>query len=419
MWPECPYASAVCIVANRITSVGTEAEALRACGPAARRVNLNGSTIVPGLTDSHAHIMLEASRLLQADLRPARSVAEMASIAVQFAKANPPPAPGGWLQGFGWDQSTWAGGAFPTHADLDEAIPTLPAYLQHVSGHAALLNRAALELLAPLPQSVEGGQVLRDGAGRPTGILTDNAMNLATARIPPWSEATADAALSRVLDECTASGLTGVHDLAAFGADIALFSKRAAVTPSAGAASARAGLRLRVYAMRRADEASPTAPRIVPGAGGVPPDSLLTVRAVKLFADGAMGSWSAAMIEPYADRPKQRGTLVYSMAALLANVSAWRRQGYQVATHAIGDRANRQVLDAYEHSFSEAVDECREEKPRSHRARRLQRGAGPLPSAPQLRARPHAPAEHCLAPPQHTSAREQREEFSLSCLVLV
>ncbi|KAG8468905.1 hypothetical protein KFE25_007423 [Diacronema lutheri] len=346
MVDERPRASALCFsVGGRIAAVGADAHVLRS--PCARqagvaRVDLHGATVLPGLSDSHAHLMLEAARLTQADLSEASSAHEMAVLAARFASEHPPAA-GGWLQGMGWDQTRWVGGRFPTHADLDELLPDVPAYLQHISGHAAVLNGAALRRIGPLPRDdPPGGRIERDAAGEPTGVLTDNAMNIALAVIPPWTDAEADAALERVLDECAASGLTGVHDLAAFSSDIRLFQRRAR-------AHGREGLRLRVYAMRRADEASPHQPKVQPTS----PDSLLTVRAVKLFADGAMGSWTAAMLEAYSDAPRSRGTLIYTDAELAANVSAWARAGYQIATHAIGDAANRQVLDAYEQVLSD------------------------------------------------------------------
>lgn len=334
-----PYASALCFAAGgRIAAVGSYEEVLRsACAHGANAVDMGGATIVPGLSDSHAHLMLEAARLTQADLRNASSARDVAVRAAAFARDNP-PAPGGWLQGFGWDQTRWADPRFPTHHDLDDVLPAdVPAFLQHISGHACVLNKAALDRIAPLPRNdPQGGHIERDAAGEPTGVLTDNAMNLVLAILPQWTDAQADAALEKVLDECAANGLTGVHDLAALRADLLVFSRRARRV-------GRAGLRLRVYAMRRADEVSRPPPMIIPSGG----EGLLTVRAVKLFADGAMGSWSAAMLEPYSDAPERRGTLVYSSAELEGNISLWAAAGYQVATHAIGDGANRQVLDAY------------------------------------------------------------------------
>lgn len=321
-----PYASALCAADGWIRGVG-DASILESAACALSRghsVDLRGATVVPGLTDSHAHLMEEAARLTQADLTSATSAEDMAQRAAAFARHLPAHK---WVQGFGWDQTRWASGEFPTRFDVDALIPDRPAFLIHISGHAALINSAALARISPLPEhDPPGGRIERDASGRPTGILTDNAQNLALRVIPKWSDAEAHAALGKVLAECARHGLTGVHDLAAYAADIELY--------------ARTNLTLRVYAMRRADEAAPSAPHVRRG--------LLTVRAVKLFADGAMGSWTAAMLEPYADRPGERGTLVYSDAALEGNVSAWAERGYQVCTHAIGDAANRQVLGAYE-----------------------------------------------------------------------
>ena len=345
MDPSAAYASALCVRGGRIEAVGGDEEVLRSpCAAAAlaagaRAVDLRGAAVLPGLTDSHAHLSFEAARRLRADLLGARSAGEAAQAAQAFARGHAAlvNASGGWVQGFGWDQTTWPGGAFPTKADLDTLFPEQPVFLQQLSGHACWVNTRALDLVAgDLPASGDppGGHIERGEDGEPTGVLSDAAMDIVARRIPPYSAADADAALAEVMRDCAAHGLTGVHDLATSAADLALYRRRIR----------RGDLTLRIYAFMdgKLPCSSPRDPFIATE------DGMLMRRAVKFYADGAMGSWSAAMLQPYSDRPKVSGTTVYADSELRGNLSAWAAEGYQIATHAIGDAANQQVLDVYE-----------------------------------------------------------------------
>lgn len=340
MAPSQPYASAVCARDGRVAVVGDDPSVLSsACAAGAHTVDLMGTTMVPGLTDSHAHLMMETVRRLRADLLPARSAAEAAQLAKAFQHAHPRlvDSAGGWVLGFGWDQTGWPGASFPSRQDLDGLFPDVPVFLEQLSGHACWVNSKALELAAadiPASGDPPGGHIERGGDGQPTGIFSDNAVDLLRKHFKLPSPADVDTALSEVFRDCVAHGLTGVHDLNANKTDLLLYERR----------RANGTLPLRVYAAvaATASDASPNDPRVATD------DGLLTWRAVKLFADGAMGSWSAAMLEPYLDRPNVTGTLVYAKEALLGNVSRWASQGWQVNVHAIGDAANKQILDVFE-----------------------------------------------------------------------
>ncbi|CAH0376873.1 unnamed protein product [Pelagomonas calceolata] len=315
-------------------------EAVAAACPGARRVDLGGATAVPGLTDSHAHIMLEAARRRKADLSSCEDATACASVLAKWGAAHPLQ---NWVQGFGFDQTSWAGGKWPTRHDLD--VIRRPARADHISGHAVWVNSAALRAanVTRATKSPPGGTIVRDALGRPTGILTDDAMDLIDAVVPPPRASAVDASFQAVLEACAAAGLTGVHDLAALPGDIDYYSSRAD----------QLTLRLNVYR----DAASHD--QIPPVASGE--SRLVRVRGAKFFCDGAMGSWTAAMLAPYSDRPSTKGTLIYNASELLAGVKKWNNAGYQVSAHAIGDAANRQVLDVYEQAGVAPSDRFRVE----------------------------------------------------------
>jgi len=253
---------------------------------------------------------------------------------------NRPLEPGAWLKGFGWDQNEWADTRFPTREQLDTAFPSTPIWLTRIDGHAAWANSAAIRAAPLLPsKDPEGGTIERDPAtGLPTGVFTDNAMALIENSIPvPTRKETADA-LTLVLADAAAHGLTGVHNPGITPGQVPLFKSFI----DAGKFT------LRQYAMYLGVSgglgraATPSTPKVDPEYAGK-----LTVKAVKFFMDGALGSWGAAMIQNYTDRPDEHGQLRMTEAEYDRNVSAWAAAGFQIATHAIGDMANRVVLDKY------------------------------------------------------------------------
>jgi predicted amidohydrolase YtcJ len=252
-------------------------------------------------------------------------------------------APGQWIHGRGWDQNDWDDTAFPTWRDL-AGTETNPVYLERVDGHALWLNRTALERCGITRNTIDppGGRIVRDSSEEPTGILVDEAEKLVEAHIPEATDADLDRRLLRVVRECNRLGLTGVHDA----------GTSAAVLASLRRLGEQGLLTVNVYCMLDSDD-----PDFVRGYLRNGPVSefggVLVVRAVKLRADGALGSRGAALLAAYSDDPGNVGLSVDPPDSLLAWTRVALRYGFQVATHAIGDRGNRVTLDAYQQALDE------------------------------------------------------------------
>ena len=334
-----PTAEAFAVDAGRIVAVGTTAEMARdyAAWP---RVDAGGRTVVPGLIDAHAHLLGLGQTLGQADLVGTRSVAEIGERLVAFAASMPG---GGWILGRGWDQTDWGtDGAFPTRQDLDAVIADRPVWIQRVDGHASWANTAALRAAgidpeAAAPADPAGGHIVRDAAGRPTGVFVDAAEALVAASVPAMTAADWTEALRRATAETARAGLTGVHEAGVPLSALMLYQ----------GAIAAGRLPVRVYAMIQPDAIDAFC---AAHAGGrlVDPSGRLVVRSVKLYADGALGSRGAALLADYTDDPHNRGLMQMPPEALEATAERAMRCGLQVNTHAIGDAANRAVLDAVE-----------------------------------------------------------------------
>ena len=332
-----PTAEAFAVEDGRFVAVGSEDEVRDGRADWAR-VDLGGAAVVPGLIDAHAHLLGLGEALLQADLVGTRSVGEVVERLREFSATLPD---GAWITGRGWDQNDWGGdGAFPTRADLDAAFPDRPVWLGRIDGHAAWANTAALRAAgldpdAAAPPDPEGGAVIRDGAGRPTGVFVDAAEGLVARALPAPDAAFYEEALRRALAETARHGLTGVHEAGISVAQIDLYRR----------AIDAGRFPIRNYAMVSVDEVPAFCERY---GGRAAHGGRLAVRSVKVYADGALGSRGAALLADYADDAGNRGLLFRQPDALRETVTAAMRCGLQVNTHAIGDRGNRVVLDAYE-----------------------------------------------------------------------
>ncbi|PRH82070.1 amidohydrolase [Arenimonas caeni] len=333
--PERPVVEAMAWDAQgRVLAVGS-AEALSKQFPAAARHEARDATVVPGLVDAHAHLMNLGFALLRADLVDAGSKDEVVSRLKAFEATLPD---GAWLLGRGWDQNDWPGKQFPTAADLDAAFPDRPVWLERVDGHAGWANSAAMrqatrELAGDWQP--DGGRILRDAAGRPTGVFIDTASAFIDAAVPPPDDALRAEALGRALEAAVANGLTGVHDMGVSLADLKLMRDFA----NAG----KLPLRIRAYA----DGDSEALATLCRMGAYEHASGRLAMRGVKFYVDGALGSRGAALVEDYSDEPGHRGLLVTEPAAYAAAVAKARDCGVQPASHAIGDRGNRIVLDTY------------------------------------------------------------------------
>lgn len=328
---------------GRLLEVG-DAEALLARYPGERHLDGGGATVIPGLIDAHGHLMGLGDALMRADLMGADSKAEILARLQAFAADLPP---GAWLLGRGWDQNRWpeAERDFPTAADLDAAFPDRPVWLERVDGHASWGNSAALRASTRALEGdwqPEGGRILRDAAGRPTGVFIDTAAQFIEAAVPAPDAAYREEALERALAAAAANGLTGLHDMGTRLEDLALYRRFA----DAGRLS------LRVTGYADGDNAMLAALCAVGPwrhAGG-----RLRMNGVKLYADGALGSRGAALEADYHDAPGERGLLVTSPEALGVAMDKARDCGLQVAAHAIGDRGNRIVIDLFDERLDDA-----------------------------------------------------------------
>jgi len=321
--------SAMAVGGGRVLALGEAALAL--AGPATRRLDLGGAAVFPSFIDSHAHMRGLGALLESRDLRHVASVAEIAAYVKQRAAALPE---GEWITARNWDQTNW-GGTFPTARDLDAAAPHHPVFLSRVDGHAAWVNSLALKLAGITDETPDpaGGKIIRDAAGHATGILIDQAMQLVRAKMPPPSFAQIKRQLELAVRECARLGLAGVHDAGVSAEDLRAYRElldEGKLTVRIYAMIAGPGPLWRQY-LERGPEISP----------------FLTVRAIKLYADGALGSRGAALWQPYSDDKSNTGLLITPKETIEKIAREAFEHGFQVCTHAIGDRANRTVLDAY------------------------------------------------------------------------
>ena len=339
MDPAQPHATAlVHDDAGRILAVG-DAVALREQYPKATVADFGGATIIPGLIDAHGHVAGLGMAELTANLVGATSEADVVARLQAFAATL--PSSDSWIIGRGWDQNLWPGKAFPDAAVLDAAFPDRPVWLSRVDGHAGWANTAALRQVERDLRGdwqPDGGRIVRSD-GAPTGIFVDLAMELVEGAMPATDEATATRALELGMRRAVEHGLTGVHD-----AGVALPEMRRYIRL---ADAGRLPLRINAWADGDSDalqwlcDSGPYR-----HAGG-----RLQMRAVKVFADGALGSRGAALLADYSDDPGNRGLMLNTPAQLLAIARKAKGCGVQVATHAIGDAGNRNVIAAYEQAL--------------------------------------------------------------------
>ena len=334
MDPQRPRAEAALIRGGKLACVGTRSECEKAVAGRARIVEAASWT--PGLADAHGHVASYGRALTSVRCGGAKSAEECAARAAERARALPK---GAWVRGRGWDQNLWSDGSFPSAAVLTRAVPDHPAILTRVDGHAAWLNERALELAGIRRDTPDpaGGRILRGEGGAPSGVLIDNAVDLALRAVPAATEAEIEEQVLRAAGELVKLGLTSVGDCGVGAAGLAVYRRLA----EAGR------LPLRVYAMLDGQQPMESLRAQMAAWRATPRVGLLTVRAVKMFADGALGSRGALLFEPYADDAGNSGLRVTAEAELKERIAEVARAGFQPAVHAIGDRACSEVLHAY------------------------------------------------------------------------
>ena len=302
--------------------------------PDATRIDGDGRTVLPGLIDAHAHVYGYGLLKNTLDLAGTPSVDDAVARIAAYAASRPHRR---WIQGRGWNQVLWPVREFPTAAQIDRVVADRPVWLQRVDGHAGWANSAAMKIAGiddDTPDPV-GGKIIRDDNGHATGILIDRAMDLVEQHLPHPGKSDIRAAIRAAIDALLAEGITGVHDAGIDTMNAEVYLSMAD----------DGELGMRIYAM-------------IGGVGDVL-DALgdpihaygndrLEISSVKLYADGALGSRGAAMIEPYSDDPENRGLAFWTQSELDAMVTKANGMGFQVGIHAIGDLGNRMALDSFE-----------------------------------------------------------------------
>jgi predicted amidohydrolase YtcJ len=356
---------------NIILFAGTLEEAEAYKGEQTRLIDLDGRTMTPGLIEGHGHFMGLGYNEMNLDLMNTTSYQEIVDAVAERVKTA---APGEWIYGRGWHQSKWdempevTVKGFQTHDLLSSVSPNNPVYLSHASGHAGFANAKAMEIsgLKLLAQEgidefeVEGGEVIRDELGRPTGVFNERAQTLITRHIPESTPETDRKAFELAVAACQRDGITGFHDAGIGREAIALFQQM----------KVEGKMNVRLYTMLTGWDKELLEEWYARGPL-VDPDHMLTIRSVKLNCDGALGSRGAWLLESYSDRPGHFGHETLPMEFVKETALNGLKYGFQVCSHAIGDRANREILDRYEAAFVELPAQTNDHRFRIEHAQHL------------------------------------------------
>ena len=342
---------AVAMKDGKILAVGSDEKISSYIVENSTVIELGGKTVTPGFIDSHGHLFYTGSALLSVDLS---YVANYEVLVAKVAESVKNVEPGQWVIGTGWHQEKWEPppevmvSGFPTHDLLSAASPDNPVFLNHASGHAALVNAKAMEIAGvdENTEPPEGGTIIKDADGQPTGIFTENAMNLLRPFLPSGSESMSDA-MEAALTQCVRNGITSFHDASI---------NRPMLDALKGLRN-QGELKVRVYAMLSVGSGGGD-PELVEEyfAAGPDTDPFITVRTIKMFSDGALGSRGAWLLSDYSDDPGNTGQNTTPMETIAQWAGQAAAAGFQTAVHAIGDRANREVLNVFEETAQQYPD---------------------------------------------------------------
>ena len=398
-----PEAQALAASGGKIVAVGSNADIAAYVGPSTQVIELGGQLAIPGFIEGHGHFTGIGENRINLDLMDTRSwdeIVHMVADAVEHAK------PGQWIVGRGWHQDKWTSSpagnveGFPTHESLDKVSPANPVVLTHASGHAAFVNQKALELsnITKDTPNPTGGEILKDKNGNPTGLLRETASGLVRrgAGEPPKTAADIEAGNRRVLaladDEVISKGITSFQDAGSSFETIDLVKK----------VVDEGKMHVRLWMMiRQGNQAlQQNIDRYrLDGYG----NGLLTVRAIKVTADGALGSRGAWLLEPYSDKPDSTGLVPAAVATLPATAQIAIDHSFQLCVHAIGDRANREVLNIYEAAFKKNNRNGKDLRWRVEHAQHL--SAADIPRFGQLGVIASMQAIHCTSDAVFVPAR--------------
>lgn len=345
---SCPAAEALACRDGRILAVGSNEEVSSRIGPHTRRIDITSKTAYPGFIEGHGHFLGLGESKMILNLSKVANWDDLVERVRQAAAGRPP---GQWILGRGWHQAKWKPAVepnvegYPLHTDLSKAVPDHPVLLTHGTGHMSLANAKAMELagIGPETKSPAGGEILRDAQGRPTGVFRETAQSLVerVAGEAIQTDEQIDEAIRLASEECLRKGITSFHDAGSSFKRIDHYRRLAE----------EGRLRVRLWVMiseGNENLARRLADYRIVGAGG----NFLTVRAIKRFIDGALGAHGAWLLEPYNDLPASRGLQLSSIDALRETARLAAEHEMQLCTHAIGDRANREVLNQYEQAFA-------------------------------------------------------------------
>jgi predicted amidohydrolase YtcJ len=335
-----PRAEAIAIKGNRIFAVGKRAEIESLIGEQTKVVELDGKLVIPGFIDAHVHPFGAGHALTVIDLKGLRKEDILHKVAKKVKEIKD----GEWIEGAGWDQGFWEKKTFPTRYELDVIAPNNPVMLTRIDGHSAWYNSMALRQynITKDTKDPEGGRIMRDAQGEPTGILIDAAMNLIRRDAYQGDRRAKEGYIKLAMEQYKSWGVTGIHDAGADKQSLEIYKKLIK----------EAGLTVRVYAMVSADsDAFPEylsrGPEI--GLG----DNFLTIRSIKILFDGALGSRGALLFEPYSDSPDTTGLQLIKENKAYSIIKKSLEKGFQVCIHAIGDKANHMVLGLYQKALKE------------------------------------------------------------------
>jgi predicted amidohydrolase YtcJ len=330
-----PVAEAVAVIGNRIAAVGSNASLAGAAGPKTTIIDARGRLVLPGFNDAHVHFLSGGFQLSQVDLRSADSPAEFTRRIREFAARV---KPGTWMTGGDWDHERWTGAPLPTKEMIDVATTNVPVFVSRLDGHMALANSLALKLagIARAPKSPEGGLIVTNQSGEPTGLLKDAAMGLVYRVIPAATFDEKLAAAHAATEHAASLGVTSVQDMST-GADVGVYQELLR----------RGGLKTRIYGFSPLPNWERVAASGVRAAFG---SEMLRVGGLKGFSDGSLGSTTALFFQPYHDEPGTSGLPADEMfpeGAMVKRIKNADAAGLQVVVHAIGDKANDTMLSIF------------------------------------------------------------------------
>ncbi|MGD9347347.1 MAG: amidohydrolase [Candidatus Aminicenantes bacterium] len=340
---ENPEVGAFAISQGKILSIGTSEE-IAGAYPEADVVDLERKTVMPGIIESHGHLLSLGQSFLELNVE---GIETPDDVVLKVKERVKNVQTGEWITGWGWDEGAWAK-SYPTNRELSEVSPENPVYLRGLHGFACWANAKALELAGidkdtPNP---ENGEIIKDPqTGKPTGILTNEAQDLLTGHIPPMTVTQTEKALKLAIEECLKYGLTSIHEA----------RTTTKMLEALNSLKNKKELKSRIYVMLDCTEQELIETYFESGPS-VDPENFLTVRCIKIFVDGALGSRGAAMIEPYSDAPDEKGLVVTPEDEVYRLSKRALQCGLQVAIHAIGDRANRITLNAFQRALEENPD---------------------------------------------------------------